>query len=236
MKICGLMKVTLLDYPGHVACTAFTGGCNFRCPFCYNSELIDMNAPAVMEIDELYKFLESRVGRLEGVAFTGGEPTLHPELPDVMRHIKGYFGMEIKLDTNGTNPDMLYEILCEGIAEYVAMDIKASPDNYGKAAGIDISREMMAKITSSKDMLIKGGPVVHEFRTTVVGGLHGDEDFEGIRDYIKGAANYFLQRYTENDNVLCKDRGFYPQSKEDLERYLEIVKPAVGHAAIRGVD
>ena len=144
--------------------------------------------------------------------------------------------MEIKLDTNGTNPDMLYEILCEGIAEYVAMDIKASPDNYGKAAGIDISREMMAKITSSKDMLIKGGPAVHEFRTTVVGGLHGDEDFEGIRDYIKGAANYFLQRYTENDNVLCKDRGFYSPSKEELERYLEIVKPAVGHAAIRGVD
>ena len=236
MDICGLMKLTLLDFPGHVACTVFTGGCNFRCPFCHNSELISMNAPKVMDTDELYSFLDKRQGMLEGVAITGGEPTLHPELTDIMRHIKGYFDMEIKLDTNGSNYEMLFEIVCEGLADYVAMDIKAGPSNYERAAGIKLSREMWEQIVKSKDMLIEEDEVIREFRTTVVGGLHTAEDFTEIRDFIKGADRYFLQGYAESERVLCRDRGFYTPDKRELEEYLEIVRPAVHYAAIRGVE
>ena len=234
MDICGLMKVTLLDFPGHVACTVFTGGCDFRCPFCHNSELLGIDAPSVMSTDELYAFLEKRQGRLEGVAFTGGEPTLHPELMDIMRHIKGYYDMEIKLDTNGTNPDMLFEIVCEGLAEYVAMDIKSGPTGYAAASGIELSDDMWKKIVASKSMLIEEDEVTREFRTTVVGGLHTEADFTEIRDFIKGADQYFLQSYAENENVLCLDRGFYAPRQEDMEKYLGIVRPAVRFAAIRG--
>ena len=236
MNICGLMKVTLLDFPGHVACTVFAGGCNFRCPFCHNSELLGSDAPPVMTVNELYSFLEKRQGRLEGIAFTGGEPTLNPELKDVMSHIRECYGMKIKLDTNGTNPAMLSELIEEGLVDYVAMDIKSGPSNYAKAAGVELSDDMWKKIIASKDILIKEESVKSEFRTTVVGGLHTEADFTEIRDFIEGAEQYFLQSYVESTNVLCLNKGFYEPDRAELEKYLEIVRPAVHFAAIRGVE
>lgn len=236
MNICGLMKVTLLDFPGHVACTVFTGGCNFRCPFCHNSELLSLNAPPVMTVNELYGFLEKRQGRLEGVAFTGGEPTLNPELADAMHHIKARYGMKIKLDTNGTNPDMLSELIEESLVDYVAMDIKAGPSNYARIAGIELSDDMWKKIVASKDLLIKENRIRSEFRTTVVGGLHTEADFTEIRDFVKGAEQYFLQSYVESPNVLCLNKGFYTPEEKTLKECLETVRPAVRFATIRGAE
>ncbi len=194
-----------------------------------------MDAPKKLDLEELYSFLDSRKGKLEGVAFTGGEPTMQQDLMDVMIHIRENFGMKIKLDTNGTNPEMLGKILSEGLIEYAAMDIKSAPESYSKAAGINLNPEMMKRITESKDMLI-GGDIDYEFRTTVVGGLHNAEDFKGIAEYISGAKNYFIQKYTENENVLDKNMGFYEPDKEELISYLEIVRPKVVNASLRGID
>ena len=237
MKISGLMKTTLLDYPGHVACTVFTGGCNFRCPFCHNSELLPGFAPEFMTEDEFFAFLEKRKATLEGVAITGGEPTMQRDLPDFIRHIKGYYGLDVKLDTNGTNLPMLDELLCEGLVDYVAMDIKAGPSGYSRMAGIGVTGEMLDNIAQCKDFLIQRYISVHyEFRTTVVGGLHTEEDFREIGEYIKGAKKYYLQCFKDGENVLCRDRGFYSPSREEMERYRDIVAPYVDSVELRGVD
>ena len=135
MKIHGLQKLTLLDFPRRVACTVFLGGCDYRCPFCHNYELVDGSAPALIDEDELFAFLKKRAGLLEGVAITGGEPCLHPDLPDLMRRIRA-LGYAVKLDTNGAHPDRLAAILGEGLADYVAMDIKNSPEKYAMTAGL----------------------------------------------------------------------------------------------------
>ncbi|MBQ9189198.1 MAG: anaerobic ribonucleoside-triphosphate reductase activating protein, partial [Clostridia bacterium] len=136
MKIHGLQKMTLLDFPGRVACTVFLGGCDMRCPFCHNAELIDGSAEAIMDETELLAFLEKRKGLLDGVAFTGGEPTLRKDLPDLFRRIKA-MGYPIKLDTNGLHPDRLKALLDEGLVDYVAMDIKNCPEKYAVTAGLD---------------------------------------------------------------------------------------------------
>ena len=135
MKIHGLMKMTLLDFPGQVACTVFLGGCDMRCPFCHNSELLDMNAPEVMDENELYDFLSKRKGLLDGVVFTGGEPLLRRDIAPVMQKIRE-MGFKIKLDTNGNHPDRLKELVSSGLVDYVAMDIKNSPEKYGVTIGL----------------------------------------------------------------------------------------------------
>ena len=141
MKIHGLQKMTLLDFPGHVACTVFLGGCDLRCPYCHNYELATGKAPAVMEEEELFSFLAKRTGLLDGVAITGGEPCLHQDLPDLLERIRG-MGFAVKLDTNGTHPDMLRAVLSRGLADYVAMDIKNSPGKYALTTGTDREPEM----------------------------------------------------------------------------------------------
>ena len=135
MMICGLQKMTLLDFPGHVACTVFLGGCDFRCPFCHNYELVDGTAEPVMEEEELLAFLKKRQGLLDGVAFTGGEPCLHRDLPELLQKIRG-LGYAVKLDTNGCHPKLVRRILDDRLADYVAMDIKNSPEKYAATAGI----------------------------------------------------------------------------------------------------
>ena len=135
MKIHGLQKMTLLDYPGRVACTVFFGGCEMRCPFCHNAELLDGSAPSVMTDEELIAFLEKRKGLLDGVAFTGGEPLLQKDLPDLARRIRD-LGYDVKLDTNGMHPDRLEKMLQEGTVQYVAMDIKNDPERYAMTAGL----------------------------------------------------------------------------------------------------
>ena len=230
MKIHGLQKMTLLDYPGHVACTVFLGGCDFRCPYCHNFELAEGKAPAVMEEEELYSFLEKRRGLLDGVAVTGGEPCLRPDLPQLLRGIRA-LGFKVKLDTNGGRPRMLESILSEGLADYVAMDIKNSPGKYARTVwvpGLDLTpiRESVK--------LLKEGNVDYEFRTTVVDEMHAEEDFEAIGRWIAGARRYFLQAFADRDTVPVG--GLHAPSAEKMKRYAQIVRAWVPKTAVRGME
>lgn len=243
MTICGLMKTTLLDFPGHVACTVFTGGCNFRCPFCHNAELLETGLPSEYSEEEILGFIKKRSHTLDGVAITGGEPTLQKDLPDFIRKIKDETGLPVKLDTNGINPEMVRRLIKEGLIDYVAMDIKAGPDRYPIAAGIphetpaekDSCIRIMEHITETKDLLLSGA-VPYEFRTTVVGGLHEAADFEKIGPYIQGAAQYFLQSYKDSGNILDRKAGFTSPSIDDLKTYRELVRPFVKNVELRGVE
>ena len=228
MDINGLQKLTLLDYPGKTACTVFLAGCDLRCPFCHNSELWG-KAPAVMDDGELLKFLEKRRGLLEGVAFTGGEALLRPELPELMGRIKA-LGYPVKLDTNGTHPERLRRLIDEGLVDYAAMDVKNSRERYALTCGLE---SMDPEPIENSIALLKEGRVPYEFRTTVVAPLHDEASFTDIARMIDGAENYFLQPFTDRDTVLYK--GFAAPTADEMQRYLEIVSPHVKHAAIRGM-
>ena len=230
MKIHGLQKLTLLDFHEHVACTVFLGGCDFRCPFCHNFELAEGKLSPIMEDTELLSFLESRRGLLDGVAFTGGEPCLHPGLPDLMEKIRA-LGYATKLDTNGCHPDVLRKILDRGLADYVAMDIKNCPEKYAVTCGVpavdlDVIRESIG--------LIMDRAPDYEFRTTVVRELHAAEDFHGMGRMIRGARRYFLQSFTDRDSVPFE--GLHPPAKEELLEYKAIAEAYVPETALRGVD
>ncbi len=230
MKIYGLQKMTLLDFPGHVACTVFLSGCDLRCPFCHNFELAEGRAPAVTDDAEFLDFLRGRQGLLDGVAFTGGEPCLYRELPDFMRKIRE-LGFAVKLDTNGLHPDLLGQILREGLADYVAMDIKNSPAKYAMTSGVETVD--LDRIRESIGLLI-GGTVDYEFRTTVVKPLHELSDFPEIGKMIQGAKRYFLQAFTDRDTVPFA--GFAAPSAEEMRIFADSVRPYVGSAELRGVD
>ena len=231
MKICGLQKTTLLDFPGHVAATVFTGGCNFRCPFCHNSELLPGTVEAEYETGEVLDFLRKRKGILEGVCITGGEPTLQPDLEDFIRSVRE-LGLLVKLDTNGYKPDLLRDFCRKGLVDFVAMDIKAGRSHYAAAACVDGMR--LERIDESIRFLLEGS-VPYEFRTTVVRGLHTEEDFREIGPWIQGCGNYYLQNFTESGQVL-EPGVFSGFGKEELEGFAELVRPYVGQAALRGID
>lgn len=228
MIICGLQKMTLLDYPGHVACTVFLGGCNFRCPYCHNFEIVTGPMTPEMTVDDFLRFLDKRHGLLDGVAVTGGEPCLNPDLPDLLEAVKKA-GYQVKLDTNGSSPDMLKRILDKGLVNYVAMDIKNSPEKYEETTGL--ARIDLAPIRESVCMLMDAG-IEYEFRTTVVDELHTAKDIKAIGEWINGAAMYYLQPFTDRDTVPFE--GFHAPSPEILKEYIEIVRPYVKHAALRG--
>lgn len=230
MNICGLQKTTLLDYPGHVASTIFLGGCNFRCPFCHNSDLLDGQTKHPFSESDVLAFLKKRSHILEGVCITGGEPTLHLELEDFIRNIRA-LGLAVKLDTNGYRPDVLKHLCRQNLIDFVAMDIKAGRNNYEKACGlpgIDLT-----KIEESVSFLLSGS-VAYEFRTTVVKELHSEEDFMDIAQWIRGCSAYFLQSYRDSEQVLTS--GLSACSKEELLRYLDIVRPCAEIVRLRGVD
>ena len=226
----GLQKMTLLDFPGRVACTVFLGGCDFRCPFCHNFELADGSAKPVMDAEALFAFLEKRRGLLDGVAITGGEPCLRHDLPALMRRMRA-LGYAVKLDTNGTHPDRLAAILDEGLADYVAMDIKNSPEKYARTAGL--TSLDLAPIRESVRLLMQGG-ADYEFRTTVVDELHEAVDFEAIGAWIAGARRYFLQAFTDRDTVPFA--GLHAPSAQRMGEYLAIARRYVPDSALRGVD
>lgn len=230
MKIHGLQKMTLLDFPGKVACTVFLGGCDMRCPFCHNAELIDGTAPAVMEEEELLAFLKKRTGLLEGVAITGGEPLLREDTITLMEKIRD-LGYPVKLDTNGTHPDRLRKILDRGLAAYVAMDIKNSPDRYAVTAGLE--KLDMAPVKESVRLLLEGR-TDYEFRTTVVAELHDADSFRGIGEWIRGARRYYLQKFTDRDTVPFG--GFHAPEDEKMREYAAIAREYVPSAVIRGMD
>ncbi len=229
MKIHGLQKMTLLDFPGKVACTVFLGGCDFRCPFCHNYELLDGSAPALMDEEELLRFLRGRLGLLDGVAITGGEPLLRKDLPDLLRAIRE-LGFAVKVDTNGNHPEALEAILSEGLADYIAMDIKNSPQKYALTAGLKVLD--LAPVRQSVRLLLDSA-IPYEFRTTVVDELHEASDFEAIGQWIAGAKAYYLQAFTDRDSVPFE--GFHAPTKENLEKYASIARLYVPYTAIRGV-
>lgn len=230
MKICGLQKTTLLDFPGHVAATIFTGGCNFRCPFCHNSELLDGNVPSEYTDEEVLAFLSRRKGILEGVAITGGEPTLQPDLRDFILQVRS-MGFRIKLDTNGYRPEVLRALCEDGLLDYVAMDIKTCKERYPEVAGVP---SVQIKYIEESAGILMASSVPYEFRTTVVKELHSADDFEKIGSWISGAERYFLQNFVDSGNVL--NPIYTGCTKEELSSYMKIVKPFVKHAEIRGVD
>ena len=230
MKIHGLQKMTLLDFPGKVACTVFLGGCDMRCPFCHNAELIDGTAPAVMEEEELLAFLKKRTGLLEGVAITGGEPLLRDDTIALAEKIRD-LGYLLKLDTNGTHPDRLRKILDRGLAAYVAMDIKNSPDRYAVTAGLE--KLDLAPVRESVSLLMEGR-TDYEFRTTVVAELHDAESFRGIGEWIRGARRYYLQKFTDRDTVPFG--GFHAPEDEKMREYASIAREYVPSAEIRGME
>lgn len=236
MLIHGLQKMTLLDFPGKVACTVFLGGCDFRCPFCHNSDLLDMNAEPVMDDEELLSFLKSRKGLLDGVAFTGGEPLLRPDIADLFRKVKA-LGYAVKLDTNGTHPDVLRALIEEKLVDYVAMDVKNSRERYAETVGRmrpgDSFEDSMVRIEKSISVLLEGR-TSYEFRTTVVKEFHDNASFRGIAAMIKGADRYFLQCFTDRDSVL--QGGLSAPSRDEMERYADIVRPFVRDVQIRGMD
>ena len=228
MKIQGLQKMTLLDFPGRVACTVFLGGCDFRCPFCHNGELLDGSAPALLDDQELLRFLKGRKGLLDGVAITGGEPLLRRDLNELLRSIRE-LGFAVKVDTNGNHPEALEGLLREGLVDYVAMDIKNSPERYALTVGL---RELdLAPIRRSVEMLMHSD-IPYEFRTTVVDELHRAEDFEAIGRWIAGAKAYFLQPFTDRESVPYA--GLHAPTRENLEKYASIARVYVPYTSIRG--
>ncbi len=233
MNIHGLQNLTLLDYPGYTAATIFLGSCNFRCPFCQNSSLVlapDLE-PVISE-DEVFQFLEKRKRVLDGVCITGGEPTLSKDLGSFLQKIK-HLGYLVKLDTNGSRPDVLKELVSQGLLDYVAMDIKSSREGYAAAAGIEGMN--LDAVEESVRFLLEEAPVDYEFRTTAVKGLHQRQDFVGIRDWIAGCRRYYLQNYRDSEQILVP--GVYASfSKEELEEFLAVVRETIPGAELRGVS
>ena len=228
MKIYGLQKMTLLDYPGRIACTVFLSGCDMRCPFCHNSGLAAGREEPVMTEEELLGFLRKRQGLLEGVAVTGGEPLLREETLELLKKIRE-LGYPVKLDTNGTHPDRLRRALSEGLAQYVAMDLKNSPDRYAETVGLE--RFDLAPVRESAALLMESG-TDYEFRTTVVREFHNESSFRAMGEWIRGAAVYFLQPFTDRDTV--PRRGLTAPDREELQAWAEIMRGYVREVGIRG--
>ena len=231
MQICGFNKTTLLDFPGRVAATIFTGCCNFRCPFCQNGDLVlhPGQLPLFNE-EEVLRLLQKRKGILTGVCVTGGEPTLQPDLAVFLKKIKE-MGYLVKLDTNGYLPQVLEGLAGEGLLDYVAMDVKSSPGHYAAVAGLPGLQ--MERIFRSVSFLQSSG-LPFEFRTTVVKGLHSAEDFLSIGQWLQGPYPYFLQSYQESDGVISPI--FESFSRQELEGFRALLLPRIPNTSLRGVD
>ncbi|MBQ7294813.1 MAG: anaerobic ribonucleoside-triphosphate reductase activating protein [Clostridia bacterium] len=228
MKITGLIKTTLLDFPGKVACTVFTYGCNFRCNFCHNARLVTEENPDNITEDEFFSFLSKRQGILDGVCISGGEPTLQKDLPEFIRRIKS-MGFAVKLDTNGYEPDILKSLIDEKLLDYVAMDIKSSPDTYSEICGVNIDID---KIKASVSLL-KEGRTDYEFRTTCVKECHTPQDFVDIADWLQGDSKYFLQHFEDSGNLIGE--GLSAFSKQQTEDFAQIISEKVPNIGLRGV-
>lgn len=231
MLIHGLQKLTLLDYPGKVACTVFTGGCNFRCPFCHNGSLVlrPEEGERIPE-EELFALLKKRQGVLEGVCITGGEPTLAFGLETLMARIKD-MGYLVKLDTNGTRPGALRRIIDAGLADMIAMDIKNSFEKYPETCGVP--GYDTAPVRESIELIMSGG-TDYEFRTTVIRELHTPEDIRAIAREIRGAKGYFLQAYRDSGDIL--KGGCSRHTDAELHGLLAAAREYVPCAELRGVE
>lgn len=228
MKICGLQKLTLADFPGKVAATVFTGGCDFRCPFCHNALLVTRLAetPDIPQ-EEVFSYLRRRAGVLDGVCVTGGEPLLQPDIAEFLASLRS-LGLAVKLDTNGSHPAKLRELCAEGLCDYVAMDIKNALPRYAETIGMPGFDT--APVAESADFLISGG-VDYEFRTTCVAELHSDESFRGMGERFSGAKRWFLQRFADSGCLISQ--GLSAPSPQDMERFRSILSAYVPDTRLR---
>ncbi len=230
MNIQGLQKLTLLDYPGHTACTVFTGGCNLRCPFCHNAPLVlDPNGNPPFTEEEVFALLDKRKGILDGVAVTGGEPLLQTDIGGFLQKVKDR-GFAVKLDTNGFFPDRLEALLRDGLVDYAAMDIKNRPEKYAATCGLETVD--LAAVEKSMALLMGSG-IDYEFRTTVVKEYHTADDIEAIGQWIKGAKRYFLQAFRDSGELLSG--GCSGCAEEELREMARRAAPYVGLCELRGV-
>ena len=229
MIIHGFQKMTLLDFPTKVACTIFTAACNFRCPFCHNASLVThLQKDARLEEADILAYLKKRQGLLDGVCITGGEPTLQDDLPDFICQIKA-LGYAVKLDTNGSRPDVLAELLAHGLVDYVAMDVKNAPEKY--AATVGLADFDLAPIQKSIELL-HAGQVEYEFRTTVTHELHTPDDIEALCRYIAPAPRYFLQPFVDSGDLIGQD--LHAPDPEILAQMLERATGILPSAGLRG--
>ena len=234
MNISGLQKMTLLDFPGKVACTVFLNGCNYRCPFCHNAELLDGNMEPLMSGEEFLSFLKKRQGLLDGVCISGGEPTLAAGLKELMARIKA-MGFAVKLDTNGSRPAVLKEVVEAGLADYVAMDIKNCPARYAETCGLQ--KVDLAAIEESIRFLMRG-KVDFEFRTTVIRELHTPQDMVALGQWLtelsggKPVQKLFLQPFVDRDTVAFS--GLHAPEKAQLQEFTELLKDFVLEISVRG--
>jgi pyruvate formate lyase activating enzyme len=230
MKIGGFQKTSLLDYPGEVSCIIWTVGCNFSCPFCYNVDVVNKTAEPISE-KEVLSFLEKRKNMLDAIVISGGEPLLQKDIVSFCKKVKK-LGYLIKIDTNGTFPEKLKELLDEKLVDYIAMDVKAPKDKYFKLAGTKVD---IKKIQKSID-IIKSSGVDYEFKTTFVPGLLSKKDIKEIGRWLEGSEKYFLQQFKNNTPTLSSDlKSIKSYSKEELLAALKEVKPFFKYCDIRGV-
>lgn len=227
MNIQGYQKLTLLDFPGKVACTVFTGGCNLRCPFCHNASLVLFPTENMNLHDEVLAYLSKRKGVLDGVCVTGGEPLLQPDLADFLTELKR-MGYAVKLDTNGSDPKRLQNILETGTVDYVAMDFKSAPSTYEKAIGVPFEFSVFEKSLS----VLRASGVPYELRTTLVKGIHTESDLIEIASYLEGEKRFFLQGFVDS-GLLLRD-GFEAFSQEEMKRFLAIIREKIPPAQLRG--
>ena len=229
MVINGLQKLTLLDFPGHVACTVFSAGCDLRCPFCHNASLVTGVSEPLMTEDEFFRFLDKRHGILDGVAFTGGEPLLQNDFVEFALRVKD-MGYSVKLDTNGTLPSRLRAAIDAGAVDYVAMDIKNAPDKYPLSCGVNVNMDAVRESVA----ILMSGNVDCEFRTTVVREHHDAADFHAIGEWLRGADRYFLQQFRDSGELLGGGTLSAP-TREEMEEYASIMRGYVRSAELRGV-
>ena len=229
MLIKGFQKLTLLDFPGRTACTVFTGGCNYRCPFCHNAVLVTENDGEYYTEEEIFEHLEKRRGIIDGVAVTGGEPLLQKDIESFLYEIKDR-GFAVKLDTNGSFPEKLEGILQLGIADYVAMDIKNRPEKYAETVGLE--KFDIAPVRRSIDLLMNSG-VEYEFRTTVVSDFHTADDIEALAQWIQGAKRYFLQNFVDSGNLI--DGSCTGVSPSTMREMLDRARKFIPGAELRGI-
>lgn len=225
----GLQKLTLLDYSGLVACTVFSSGCNFRCPFCHNSLLVNSDKNSLdYSMEDIIEFLEKRCNRLDGICISGGEPLLHDETFELVEAAKS-LGYKVKLDTNGSFPEKLKQIVESKLVDYVAVDIKNSPGKYFETCG----SQQFEKVEQSVKFLLEG-KVDYEFRTTVTGNLHEVSDFIEIGRFITGAKRYYLQKFINSGSILSDNPQDFEISDIKLAECLQTVRKFIPHAEIRG--
>jgi len=231
MEFIGIQKLSMVDYDAKLACTLFAGGCNFRCPFCHNSELVELDRNvSVLTMDEILKFLKTRVGLLDAVVISGGEPTFMSDLKERIIEIRK-LGFLIKLDTNGSNPDVVKDLVNSGLVDYIAMDIKTDLEHYPEVIGKDeFPKE---KIIETIRFLLEGH-VDYEFRTTLVNEYHNIENIKLISKLINGAKKYCLQKFVESDTCFSKD--LHPVSQEDVSKFKTALLPYIKNVVIRGYD